>query len=80
MFQIIETKLVDENVLNEVMRRKDEKKHDFNEMITEGKTLVSRRDVTDTTHAIDKIKVGIHFSLSLAAERAGSSPFCSGKA
>jgi len=60
MFEIIETKLGGENggaMLDEVMRKKQTKKPDFDELITSAKTLVSRKDVTDTTSAKDRIKV-----------------------
>ena len=60
MFDALETKLVGDNapaILDEILRQKDNKKRDFDEMITSGKTLVSRKDVTDTTPAKDKIQV-----------------------
>lgn len=60
MFEIIETRLTGEDAmakLEELMRRKESKKHDFDETITSGKSLVSKKDVTDTTPVKDKIKV-----------------------
>lgn len=60
MFEILETRLSGEDAiarLDELMRRKESKKHDFDETITSGKSLVSKKDVTDTMHIKDKIKV-----------------------
>jgi hypothetical protein len=68
MFDLVETKLIGDNasaVLDEILRRKDEKKRDFDEMITSGKTLVSRKDVTDTTPAKDKIRVNKAYPIML---------------
>ena len=60
MFEIIETKLVGDTapaMLDEVIRRKEERRHEFEEMISAGKALVSKKDVTDTQPTKDKIRV-----------------------
>lgn len=60
MFDIIETKLGGENggaLLDEILRKKERKKDEFDELISSAKTLVSRKDVTDTMQAKDRIKV-----------------------
>jgi hypothetical protein len=62
MFETLETRLTGDDAmakLDELMRRKDSKKHDFDETITSGKSLVSKKDVTDTGPVKDKIKVTI---------------------
>lgn len=60
MFETLETRLTGDDAmakLDELMRRKDSKKHDFDETISSGKSLVSKKDVTDTSPVKDKIKV-----------------------
>lgn len=60
MFEILETRISGEDAiarLDELMRRKEEKKRDFDETITSGKTLVAKKDVTDTVPPKEKIKV-----------------------
>ncbi|XP_035712122.1 microtubule-actin cross-linking factor 1 isoform X8 [Folsomia candida] len=59
MFETLETRLTGDDAmakLDELMRRKDSKKHDFDETISSGKSLVSKKDVTDTSPVKDKIK------------------------
>jgi dystonin len=60
MFDFLETKLTGEDAvakLDELVRRKDDKKRDFEETISSGKSLVTKKDVTDTTPVKEKIKV-----------------------
>jgi dystonin len=59
MFEILETRLSGDDALarlEELMRRKESKKHEFDETITSGKSLISKKDVTDTGPVKDQIK------------------------
>lgn len=60
MFEVLETRMQGDDAvarLEEVMRRKDARKQEFEEMISSGKMLVAKKDVTDTMPVKDKIKV-----------------------
>lgn len=62
MFEVLEMKLTGDDGaarLAEVSRRKDERRRDFDELISSGKALVSKKDVTDTMPCKDRIKVRI---------------------
>lgn len=60
MFEVLETKLQGDDAvarLEDIMRRKEARRQEFEEMISSGKMLVSKKDVTDTMPVKDKIKV-----------------------
>lgn len=46
--------------LEQALVHRDNKRADFDELIRMGKALVAKKDVTDTTHIRDKIKVKIN--------------------
>lgn len=45
--------------IEQVLAHKEERRPDFEELIRMGKALVAKKDVTDTTHVRDKIKVSL---------------------
>lgn len=51
------------NKIEELMTQKDVLKNTLDQVVTDGKTLINHKDVTDTANLRDKIKVSIFYDI-----------------